>query len=40
MQQLSILMTSDTHGFWPNSENAERSLLNTAATIKKLERKG
>ena len=37
MQQLSILMTSDTHGFWLKApENAERSLLNTAATIEKL----
>ena len=40
MQQLSILMTSDTHGFWLKApENAERSLLNTAATIEKLKEK-
>ena len=37
MQQLSILMTSDTHGFWIDSQDdPNRSLRNTARAIREL----
>lgn len=39
MQKITILMTSDTHGYWIDVPNQpEQSLLNTAATLKRLKR--
>lgn len=37
MQKITILMTSDTHGYWIDVPNQpDQSLLNTAATLKRL----
>ena len=39
MQKITFLMTSDTHGYWLDRPNqAELSLLNTAATLKLLQK--
>lgn len=39
MQKITILMTSDTHGYWIDVPNqSEQSLLNTAATLKRLKK--
>ena len=39
MQKITILMTSDTHGYWIDLPNQpEQSLLNTVATMKRLKK--